>query len=175
MGKSTVQEFVDRAQKADLNWPFAPELDDAALENLLFPPHDPFPQENRQMPAMEEIHRERKRKGVTLQLLWYEYKIVDRMVHRSIILHIQGPTWSMDESEKINTQTKKTKGNPCPPLASIPSSLPSRSSLHDDLNKKVSNTDQTATAIKHRGGSVYVAKVAPSLVGGCNSGLTFII
>jgi len=74
IGKSTVQEYVDRAQKAALTWPLAPELDDAALENLLFPPHDPFPQENRQMPAMEEIHRERKRKGVTLQLLWYEYK-----------------------------------------------------------------------------------------------------
>ena len=60
IGKSTVQEYFDRAQKADLAWPLAPELDDAALENLLFPPHDPFPQENRQMPAMEEIHREKR-------------------------------------------------------------------------------------------------------------------
>jgi transposase len=74
IGKSTAQEYLDRAQKADLTWPLAPELDDAALENLLFPPHDPFPQENRQMPPMEEIHREKKRKGVTLQLLWHEYK-----------------------------------------------------------------------------------------------------
>jgi transposase len=74
IGKSTVQEYLDRAQKANLTWPLAPELDDAALENLLFPPQDPFPQENRQMPPMEEIHREKKRKGVTLQLLWHEYK-----------------------------------------------------------------------------------------------------
>ena len=74
IGKSTVQEYFDRAQKAGLTWPLAPELDDAALENLLFPPHDPFPQEKRRMPAMEYIHQERKRKGVTLQLLWYEYK-----------------------------------------------------------------------------------------------------
>ena len=74
IARSTVQEYFDRIQKTGLTWPLAPELDDAALENLLFPPHDPFPQEKRQMPAMEEIHRERKRKGVTLQLLWYEYK-----------------------------------------------------------------------------------------------------
>jgi hypothetical protein len=39
IGKSTVQEYFDRAQKADLTWPLAPEMDDAALENLLFPPH----------------------------------------------------------------------------------------------------------------------------------------
>jgi DNA replication protein DnaC len=35
--------------------------------------------------------------------------IVDRMVHHSIILHIQGPSWRMHESKKLNTQAKKTK------------------------------------------------------------------
>ena len=35
--------------------------------------------------------------------------IVDRMVHHSIILNIQGPSWRIHESKKLNTQTKKTK------------------------------------------------------------------
>ena len=35
--------------------------------------------------------------------------IVDRMVHHSIILNIQGPSWRMHESKKLNTQARKTK------------------------------------------------------------------
>jgi hypothetical protein len=71
---STVREYLARAKLADLSWPLPSELDDAALENLLFPPNQPVPQERRLMPSMDYIHRERKKKGVTLQLLWYEYK-----------------------------------------------------------------------------------------------------
>jgi len=33
--------------------------------------------------------------------------IVDRMVHHSIILSIQGPSWRMHESKKLNAKTKK--------------------------------------------------------------------
>ncbi|HKN18587.1 MAG TPA: IS21-like element helper ATPase IstB [Dissulfurispiraceae bacterium] len=35
--------------------------------------------------------------------------IVDRMVHHSIILNIEGPSWRMHESKKLNTQTRKAK------------------------------------------------------------------
>jgi DNA replication protein DnaC len=35
--------------------------------------------------------------------------IVDRMVHHSIILNIQGPSWRIYESKKLNTQTRKAK------------------------------------------------------------------
>ncbi len=35
--------------------------------------------------------------------------IVDRMVHHSIILNIQGPSWRMHESKKLNSQARKTK------------------------------------------------------------------
>jgi DNA replication protein DnaC len=35
--------------------------------------------------------------------------IVDRMVHHSIIINIQGPSWRMHESKKLNTQARKTK------------------------------------------------------------------
>jgi len=33
--------------------------------------------------------------------------IVDRMVHHSIIINIQGPSWRMHESKKLNAQKKK--------------------------------------------------------------------
>lgn len=35
--------------------------------------------------------------------------IVDRLVHHSIILNIQGPSWRMHESKKLNTQARKTR------------------------------------------------------------------
>jgi DNA replication protein DnaC len=40
--------------------------------------------------------------------------IVDRMVHHSIILHIQGPSWRMHESKKLNTQARKGKSKTNP-------------------------------------------------------------
>jgi DNA replication protein DnaC len=33
--------------------------------------------------------------------------IVDRLVHHSIIIHIEGPSWRMHESKKINKQARK--------------------------------------------------------------------
>ena len=35
--------------------------------------------------------------------------IVDRMVHHSIILNIQGPSWRIHESKKLNTQARKNE------------------------------------------------------------------
>jgi DNA replication protein DnaC len=40
--------------------------------------------------------------------------IVDRMVHHSIILNIQGPSWRMHESKKLNSQVRKTKSKSPP-------------------------------------------------------------
>lgn len=34
---STVKEYLIRAKQAGLSWPLPDELDDAAVENLLFP------------------------------------------------------------------------------------------------------------------------------------------
>jgi len=44
------------------------------LEHRLFPSLHAVPQEKRQMPSLEYLHQELKKKGVTLQLLWHEYK-----------------------------------------------------------------------------------------------------
>ena len=70
---STVGEYLFRAEKAGLSWPLDPDLDDAALEKVLYPPN-PCPDTKPRMPDMAYLHQELKRKSVTLQLLWYEYK-----------------------------------------------------------------------------------------------------
>ena len=74
IGRSTVHDYLDRALKAGLGWPLPPELDDASLEHHLFPTRVPVFSEKRQMPPMGYLNQELKRKGVTLQLLWDEYK-----------------------------------------------------------------------------------------------------
>lgn len=75
IARSTVREYLERANGANLSWPLDPALDDAALETLLFPvsPAEPS-SDRRQMPPMGYLFKELKKKGVTLQLLWYEYK-----------------------------------------------------------------------------------------------------
>jgi transposase len=59
---------------AGLSWPLDPELDDAEIENLLFPVTQNSVVAKRQMPEMGYLYQELKKKSVTLQLLWYEYK-----------------------------------------------------------------------------------------------------
>jgi transposase len=74
IARSTAKEYLDRAQRAGLTWPLSSELDDAQLENLLFPPTQPIAPEKRHMPPMEYLYQELKKKAVTLQVLWCEYK-----------------------------------------------------------------------------------------------------
>ena len=74
IARSTVREYLYRAKKAGLTWPLPPEMDDTVLERRLYPPVQDIPQDKRQMSPMGYIHGELKRKGVTLQLLWLEYK-----------------------------------------------------------------------------------------------------
>ena len=74
VGRSTVAEYLRRAEVAGLSWPLPEGLDEAALERLLFPP--PPPAKGRQFaePDWAAVHRELKRPGVTLALLWDEYR-----------------------------------------------------------------------------------------------------
>ncbi|MBF0564709.1 MAG: helix-turn-helix domain-containing protein [Nitrospirae bacterium] len=74
ISRSAVSEYIARAEKAGLRHPLSEELDDATIEAKLFPKEEPTGKDIRPMPAMEEIHRELQKKGVTLQLLWLEYK-----------------------------------------------------------------------------------------------------
>ena len=74
IGDSTVGDCLRRAAQASITWPLPPELDDAKLESMLYASSG-----NRPVPSAKNIdfayiHKELKRKGVTKQLLWHEYK-----------------------------------------------------------------------------------------------------
>jgi transposase len=74
IARSTVGEYLRRVGDAGLGWPLPAEIDEAELERRLFPPPPVVPAGCRLLPDWTEIHGELKRKGVTLFLLWEEYK-----------------------------------------------------------------------------------------------------
>jgi len=72
---STVGDQLARARRAGLGWPLPEDMDDAELEARLFvPPSARPPTELRPVPDWSEVHHELRRKGVTLQLAWLEYR-----------------------------------------------------------------------------------------------------
>lgn len=71
IGCTTVREYVIRAESAGLSWPLSPEMDEGVLEGLLFPSKS---DDTRPLPDWSAVHHELRRKGVTLLLLWQEYK-----------------------------------------------------------------------------------------------------
>jgi transposase len=74
LGLGTVNGYVHRAAAAGLTWPLPDELDDAALEARLFV-HPARPAVgDRVLPAWPALHQELKKPGVTLTLLWQEYR-----------------------------------------------------------------------------------------------------
>jgi transposase len=77
LGLGTVGEYVRRASDAGLGWPLPADLTDAALERRLFPPPQTIAPTERPLPDWEVVHRELRKKGVTLLLLWEEYRAGD--------------------------------------------------------------------------------------------------
>jgi transposase len=69
----TVRRYLERAHLADVSWPLPAELDDMQLERLLYPPTPPSGSA-RPQPDWSVVHHELRRKDVTLQLLWLEYR-----------------------------------------------------------------------------------------------------
>jgi transposase len=74
ISRPAVDEYLRRAEEAGLSWPLPADLDDGALERLLFPAAPTLPAQVRGLPDWSTINRELKRKGVTLFLLWQEYR-----------------------------------------------------------------------------------------------------
>lgn len=72
ISRECVRKYIKRAEKAGLPWPLPEEMDDLALESLLFKDEKKVPQIP--LPDWSNIHQELKKKGVTLLLLWEEYK-----------------------------------------------------------------------------------------------------
>jgi transposase len=75
LARPTVTEYLCRAAAAGVAWPLPAEFDERGLEQLLFPPRSAIRTESRLVPDWAEVHQELKRKGVTLWLLWQEYKV----------------------------------------------------------------------------------------------------
>ena len=75
LARSTVSEYVGRGRAAGLTWPLPAELTDTALEALLFVGAGIAPGTRRKPePDWAHLHREQRRPGVTLMLLWQEYR-----------------------------------------------------------------------------------------------------
>jgi len=73
LGRSTVRDYLLRAEAAGLSWPLPEEMDEEQLEQLLFPP-PPDAVRHRPLPDWATLHQELRRKGMTLGLLWQEYR-----------------------------------------------------------------------------------------------------
>jgi len=71
--RSTVADYLSRFRATGLPWPLPSELDQAALEERLFA-RTSSKAVLRPLPDWPRVHRELQRKGVTLDLLWQEYK-----------------------------------------------------------------------------------------------------
>ena len=74
VSRSTVGEYLRRAAVIGITWPVPEGLDDAELERRLFtlPTFDEKPV--RPLPDWSHVHKELKRRAVTLLLLWEEYR-----------------------------------------------------------------------------------------------------
>lgn len=74
IGRTTLRGYLRRVREAGLSWPLPDDLSDADLEQRLFPRtvggmHGTYAQ-----PDWSYVHAELRRKGVTLSLLWEEYR-----------------------------------------------------------------------------------------------------
>ena len=70
----TVSDYVQRAQAAGLTWPLPDDLDEAALNKRLFPQPTSTSGRVIALPDWAQFHTELRRPGVTLRLLWVEYR-----------------------------------------------------------------------------------------------------
>ena len=71
---STVGEYLRRAGRAGLSWPLPDELDEDALYKKLFARPARSGPGKLPQPDWKKVHLELRRKGVTLRLLWVEYR-----------------------------------------------------------------------------------------------------
>ena len=71
IGRTAVSNTLGRAKAAGITWPLAENLDEARLHERLYGRSS---SSQRPLPDWNRVHKEMKRKGVMLILLWEEYK-----------------------------------------------------------------------------------------------------
>jgi len=72
VGAGSVSRYLARAKAANLSWPLADDWTNEKIYSVLFPTTSRNP--SYPLPDFGKVHKELKRKGVTLMLLWYEYQ-----------------------------------------------------------------------------------------------------
>jgi transposase len=77
VGKTAVWEYIRRAEVLGLSWPVPDDIDDATLEGQMFTVPG-APAVARDAVDWAKVHEELKRRGVTLLLLWQEYRWRDQ-------------------------------------------------------------------------------------------------
>lgn len=76
ISRSTIADYLYRAERAGISWPLPEDLTDQQLEQRLFPP-EPVSVTARPLPDFDYIYQElkaHKQLNLTLDLLWREYK-----------------------------------------------------------------------------------------------------
>ncbi len=77
LSASTIGDYLKRTEAASLSWPLPEQLTEEELLDRLkdsCAPATPKPPSTRPLPQWSKIHHELRRKGVTLHLLWQEYR-----------------------------------------------------------------------------------------------------
>src|SRR3954451_801800 len=78
VARSTIALVLERAAAAGLSWPRPETVTDEVLEAALYAGRGLKPGSRRKPePDWAQVHRELRRKGVTLMLLWEEYRAAD--------------------------------------------------------------------------------------------------
>lgn len=83
LSRDAVADTLTRLAAAGLSWPLSAPLDDANLEQRLFPTVETSPAKRKPEPNWAEVHQALKQKGATLQALHGEYlaEHLDGMVY----------------------------------------------------------------------------------------------
>jgi transposase len=74
IGKTSVSIYLNRAKTAGITWPLPNGMSEEDLFKTLYLPSTSLSKKNRPLPDWEWVCREVRKKGVTLQLLWREYR-----------------------------------------------------------------------------------------------------
>ena len=77
MARSTVRETLKRTETAGLSWPLPEDVSDGALEAALYASRRSKWGHRRVAGPDRAVHRELKRKHVTLLILWNEYIVAN--------------------------------------------------------------------------------------------------
>lgn len=73
VGITTISEYLARARAAGIEWPLPEGMSEQELYDKLFLPNKKISKE-RPLPDWDWVYQELRKKGVTLQLLWREYR-----------------------------------------------------------------------------------------------------